>query len=104
MSKLAAAGLSSTVAWPVGRSRRADAPVARDPVGDRTASSMDPARSVRARPAARNGLSASGPLSPMSTAAVTRSATTAASVDQVDALGAAAAMSTSGAGSRAPPR
>ena len=92
MSKLAAAGLSSTVAGaPPARAggRAASASV--------TAAIEVPARSMCARPAAANALASSAPLSPMSTtAAVTRSATTRASSSMATPLERPPPMSTSG--------
>ena len=93
MSKLAAAGLSRTVAGPqpaaadaAARAPRSAGPAARPSArtsraiasARRTASSRSAAASVRARPAARKLAPRPGPLSPIRTAATARSATTGA--------------------------
>src|SRR3982751_5712054 len=77
MSKLAAAGLSSTVAGPLLGPAASSACLASASARP-TASSRLAARSVVASPAAWNRRSRSGPLSPMRTAAAARSATTGA--------------------------
>ena len=101
MSKLAAAGLSRTVAGSAvpAPPARAEASASRASASAvRTASSSDAAPSVRASPAALNRLARPGPLSPMRTAATARSATTGPRPDRSTPLSRPPAMSTIGAG------